>query len=109
MDPGLVSTKFDEDSPEPLWELVIAQLAVAGVTAAWHLFAAELGLDRTWAERYIFSVFYGLNVAGVFLGPLVVIGLLTTYSIRRNWKFALYAGVEAALWFAHFQALRPWM
>jgi hypothetical protein len=109
MDRGFVSTKFDEDSPEPLWELVIGQLMIAGVTAGWPLFAGELGLTQTWAERYIFSAFYVINAACVLLGPLVVVALLAVWLIRRDWRMAMYAAVEAALWFAHFQALRPWL
>jgi hypothetical protein len=109
MDRQLISAKFDDDSPEPLWELVIGQLLVAGITAGWLLFAGELGLAGTWAERYIFNLFFGLNAIGALVGPLVVFALLAAWPIRRDWRLGMYAGVEAALWFAHLQALRPWL
>jgi hypothetical protein len=98
----------DDDAPHHLWEIVAAQLLIAGVTASWFYIEGEFTLDREWIEFYVIGAFFWLNLAAVFLAPLAAGCLVLVATIQRSWTPLLYALVEMALWLAHVQAVFPW-
>lgn len=109
MKPTLINKlPVPDDSPHHVWEIVAAQLLLAGVTASWFYIDDHFGFDRGWIETYVISAFYWLNMAAIFIVPVAVGCLLLVAAIQRSYHPLIYAGVEAVLWYVHLLASFAW-